>query len=220
MSGVFVTGTGTDIGKTFLSCLLLQHNTGARGIKPVLSGHTGEDLAGSDAGRLLAAQGRAVDETGLEAVSPFRFAAPLSPEMAAAAEGRVLDFAALLAFCRREMTEPGPLLIEGVGGVMVPMTGRHTVLDWMQELGLPVLLVGGSYLGGISHALTSIACLRARGLEIACMVLNESELGVDLEDTRASIARHGEVDVTVLRRGAWRDYAPAIRLISSAAGFP
>ena len=81
-----------------------------------------------------------------------------------------------MAYCRNAAAGPEEItLIEGVGGVMVPLTERETVLDWMAALGAPCLLVVGSYLGTISHTLTAAGTLAARGLDISAIVISESE---------------------------------------------
>jgi len=120
-------------------------------------------------------------------VSPWRFKAPLSPDMAAARERRAIPFSELLDFCRA----PRPVdvtLIEGIGGVMVPLDHEHTVLDWIAELGFPVLLVAGSYLGTLSHTLTAVAALRARGVEPVAVIVSESEAQpVPLEETAQTV---------------------------------
>ena len=84
----------------------------------------------------------------------------------------------------------GTLFIEGVGGVMAPLDARHTVLDLMAALKLPVILVTGSYLGTLSHTLTALEVLRARDIQVATLVINESAASaVSLADTAASIKR-------------------------------
>jgi dethiobiotin synthetase len=140
---------------------------------------------------LLTALGRPVTEEAVAEIAPWRFAAPLSPDMAASREGRTLDFAALVAFCREAMSaRQDVLLIEGVGGVMVPLDERRTVLDWMAALGGPVILVAGSYLGTISHTLTALDVLARNALRVVAVVVSESENStVSLADTVASITR-------------------------------
>ncbi|HEY5347600.1 MAG TPA: dethiobiotin synthase [Rhizomicrobium sp.] len=175
MSGYFITGTGTDIGKTFVTAGLIRHlrAEGKRvtALKPVISGF--DDPAQSDSGILLTALGEAVTKAALDRISPWRFAAPLSPDMAASREGREIDFAALVEYCRAPHDDT--LLIEGVGGVMVPLDASHTVLDWMVALKLPVILVAGTYLGSLSHTLTAARTLEQARLTIAALVVNESE---------------------------------------------
>jgi dethiobiotin synthetase len=139
----------------------------------------------------------------LNRIAPWRFRAPLSPDMAAARENRAIDFATLIEHSRDAVAAArGTLLIEGVGGVMVPLDERHTVLDWIAALRIPALVVGGSYLGAISHALTALDALRSRGLAVAALVVNETpQSSVALGETAATIARlAGSVPVTTLPR--------------------
>jgi dethiobiotin synthetase len=195
VAAIFVTGTGTDIGKTFVTAALIRHlrTAGRAGdaIKPVVSGFDPADAAASDPGVLLDALGLAVTPEEIERIAPWRFAAPLSPDLAARAEGRTLDFNALVRFSDQALAQTRDFLfIEGVGGVMVPLDDRHTVLDWMSALRIPLLLVGGSYLGAISHALTALHVVAGRKLEIAAVAVSESEPpGAALDDTVATIAR-------------------------------
>jgi len=207
MSAIFVTATGTDIGKTFVTCGLIRALQ-ARGrkvaaLKPIASGFAPAGAEVSDSGLLLSALVRPVIPETIAQVSPWRFAAPLSPDMAAAREGRVIDFAAVVGFCRDAIANrDGALLIEGVGGVMSPLDTRHTVLDWMAALDIPLVLVAGSYLGTISHTLTALDVLRRRGLAVACLVISESAIGtVPLDETRDAIAGFAPgLDVVALPR--------------------
>lgn len=193
MTGFFITASGTDVGKTFVATGLVRHyikqGVQAHAVKPVLSGFDTEALAECDSGRLLAAGGGDVTLENIEAITPWRFAAPLSPDMAARREDRTIDFEALVKFSHEATNHAGPVFIEGVGGVMVPLTETQTVLDWMKALALPTILVTGSYLGAISHALTAFDSLRRRTLSIAAIVVSESkDSTVPLEDTASTIA--------------------------------
>jgi dethiobiotin synthetase len=205
MSTVFVTATGTDVGKTFVTARLVAELRAARrsvlALKPVASGFDADNVAATDTGVLLDALGLAATPANLDAVSPWRFAAPLSPDMAAARERRRVPFEDLVEFCRAP--RPADItLIEGIGGVMVPLDDTHTVLDWIAELGAPVLLVAGSYLGTLSHTLTAVAALRARGMEPAAIIVSESEEQlVPLEETMKVIRRFAApVSVAALPR--------------------
>jgi dethiobiotin synthetase len=215
--GVFVTGTGTDVGKTFVTAALVRHlRTSGRVVdafKPVVSGFDAADVAGSDPAVLLAALGRAVTSDEVERIAPWRFTAPLSPDLAARAEGRAIDFNALVEFSRDAAYGRGTVFIEGVGGIMVPLDQTHTVLDWMSALRIPVLLVAGSYLGTISHTLTALHVLAQRNLEIAGVVVSESLApGASLDDTVATIARFAvPIDVIgVPRMSPGADVPPEI----------
>ena len=195
MSAVFITATGTDIGKTFVTAGLIRHLRASGrevdALKPVMTGFDPAHPEASDAGILLAALGRPVIAAEIARISPFRFSAPLSPDMAARRERRDIDFNALTEFSAGAAARAeGTLLIEGIGGVMVPLNDRHTVLDWMVALTCPVILVTGSYLGSLSHALTSIDALGPRSIAIRTVVVNETPGStVPLADTVATLTR-------------------------------
>jgi dethiobiotin synthetase len=208
MTTLFVTSSGTAIGKTFVTLRLIAELQASRrrvrALKPVASGFDAAHPADGDTGALLAAQRLEPTAANLDAVSPWRFAAPLSPDMAAARERRMVPFDALVAHCRAAGRSGDVTLIEGVGGVMVPLDGEHTVLDWIAAVGAPALLVVGSYLGTLSHSLTAAAALRARGVTIAGVVVSESETQpVPTAETAATLARFvAPVPVRVLPRAA------------------
>src|SRR5205807_4350976 len=140
---------------------------------------------------LAAALGRASTSAEIARISPWRFAAPLAPDQAARREGRAIDFQELVSFCRGAMAaRRGVLLIEGIGGVMVPLDEHRTVLDLMSVLRIPIVLVTGSYVGTISHTLTALEVLARRNLDIAAVAVSESEASAaPLEDTVGSIGR-------------------------------
>jgi len=193
MTALFVTATGTDIGKTFVTAGLIRHIRAAGGsvaaIKPVVSGFDPDDWQGSDPAVLLAAQGRPLTLEEVDGVSPWRFKAPLSPHTAAQREGRTVAFQDVVAFCRRAMAaRRGVLLVEGIGGVMVPLDDRHSVLDLMSMLRIPIILVAGSYVGTLSHTLTALEVVARRNLDIAAGVVSESEgSAASLDDTVATL---------------------------------
>jgi dethiobiotin synthetase len=195
MTAFFVTGTGTEIGKTFVAAGLIRRlraqGSPVDACKPVATGFDPAAAEASDPGVLLAALGRPVTPAEIDRMTPWRYAAPLSPDMAAAREDRPLSFDELVDFCRRAIAaHRGTLLIEGIGGVMVPLDQRHTVLDWIAALGIPVLLVAGSYLGSLSHTLTCLDVLKRRALAIKALVVNETPGStVPLADTVATLSR-------------------------------
>jgi dethiobiotin synthetase len=194
MTAIFVTATGTDVGKTFVAAGLIRHcRTAGRAVtalKPVVTGYYPAEAAGSDPGVLLAALGKPAEAADIERIAPFRFTAPFAPDMAARHENRTVDFNGLLGFCRRAIAgHDGLLLIEGVGGIMVPLDNRHTVLDWMAALKLPLLLVTGSYLGTVSHTLTALDVLARRDLAVKALIVNETPgSAVTMADTMQTLA--------------------------------
>ncbi len=207
MRTLFVTSSGTEIGKTLIVTILAHQlrdrGKSVRALKPVVTGFTPETAAGSDTALILQSLGDAVTAETIEAVSPWRFAEPLSPDMAAAREGRRIDLDAIVEFCRDvETGDQDVLLIEGVGGVMAPLTETESVLDWMAALDVPVLLVVGSYLGTISHTLTAHETLKGRGLAPDAVIVSESpESPVPPAETKTTLARFmGDLPIALLPR--------------------
>jgi dethiobiotin synthetase len=205
MTAIFVTGTGTDVGKTFVTTGLIRDlraaGRAADAIKPVVSGFDAQNPASSDAGILLEALGRPASD--IDRICRWRFTAPLAPAMAARREGHPVEFHALVEFCRRAVVGHRDMMfIEGIGGIMVPLDETRTVLDWIQALRLPLLLVAGSYVGTISHTLTALQVLARRNLEVAAVVVSESaDTPAPLEDTVATIARFADsIDVIGIPR--------------------
>lgn len=178
--GVFVTGTDTGIGKTLVSACLARA-WGADYWKPLQTGLACEpgdtqsvmQLAGLDAGRV---------------VPPLHeLQAPLSPQAAAELEGVVIDPGSMT------LPEPSgrPLVVEGAGGLMVPVDGDTMMIDLIRRLAMPVVLVARGTLGTINHTLLSLEALRARGLPVAGVILN----GDATAGNRDAIARHGKVRI-------------------------
>ncbi len=207
MNTLFVTASGTDVGKTFVTLNLIAALKAAgyrvRALKPVASGFDAAAAGDSDTLKLLEAQGLAPDTANLDATSPWRFAAPLSPDMAAAREGRAIPFDTLVEFCRAPR-DTDIVIIEGIGGVMVPLDPEHTVLDWIAAIGAPALLVVGSYLGTLSHGLTAALALRSRGVRTLGVVVSESaEQPVPVAETAAALTRFVQpTPVRIVRRNA------------------
>lgn len=192
MSVFFVTGAGTDIGKTYVSCALLrawrEAGMGCDALKPVLSGYDDADAANSDPARLLEALGEDVTREAIDRIAPLRFRAPLAPPLAARAEGLEIDLDAVVSLCRvRAAAAKGALLIEGAGGVMSPVTMTATNLDLIRMIDAPVVFVAGSYLGAVSHALTGLDALTTRGIAVSAVVVSESAESAGLQDTRDMI---------------------------------
>lgn len=202
MTAYFITGAGTDIGKTYVACALLKawraQGLAVRAIKPVMSGYDAAHFAASDAGRLLQAMGVALSADEVARISPWRLKAPLAPPLAAEAEGVALELDEIVDFCRAEIrTGGGPLLIEGAGGLMSPLTDMHTNIDLMRALGLPSIFVVGSYLGAVSHTLTALECIATRRAPMPLVVVSESEACAGLTETCEMIRDYGPPGVRV-----------------------
>ncbi len=225
MASVFITASGTDVGKTFVAAGLIRYLR-AQGetidaVKPIVSGFDPARAGDSDSGVLLRALGLPLSDEEIEDISPWRFAAPLSPDMAARHEGKDIDFDQLVSFCETAIKEAdGSLLVEGVGGVMVPVDQENTVLDWIAELDLPVVMVAGSYLGSISHTLTAAEVLDQEDCNLRAIVVSESEGShVPLYETVATIARFlPAIEVIALPRLETGADHPAFAQIAKSCG--
>jgi dethiobiotin synthetase len=208
MPALFITATGTDIGKTFVTTGLIralrQHGRRVAALKPIATGFDGENFAGSDAALLLETCGRDVDLDAIAAISPWRFAAPLSPDMAAAQEGKIIEVAAVRRFCANAIAEADDvLLIEGIGGLMVPLDLHSTVCDLIAALRIPTILVAGTYLGSLSHTLTALEVAQKRDLPIAALVLNETaNSSVTIEATRESLSHFWKGSIATIPHNA------------------
>ena len=206
MTAIFITATGTDVGKTFVAASLIrqlrQMGRLVEAIKPVVSGYDPAQAAASDPAVLLQALGLPVTEPDVDRISPWRFRAALSPDLAALREGRAIDVDTVIKFCQTSVERRRDiLLIEGVGGIMVPLDGDRTILDVMMALQLPLILVTGSYLGTISHTLTALDALFRRNLRVMSVIVNETPGStVTLDDTVAAIARFVEPVIALPRQ--------------------
>jgi len=170
--GVFVTGTDTGVGKTVLSAALLRRYPDATYWKPIQTG-TDDDTA-----EVRSLSGGQVIDKGI------RLPDPVSPHLAAQRSGITIDLNKLIppaGFC----------VVEGAGGVLVPINESQVMADLMVKLGLPVIIATRTTLGTINHTLLTIEALRARSLTIAGAVM----IGDRNSDNRAAIERHGKVSV-------------------------
>jgi len=206
VTAIFITATGTDVGKTFVAASLIgnfrQMGRVVEVIKPVVSGFDPTQAATSDPAVLIKALGVPVTPQAIEQISPWRFRAALSPDLAASREGLTIDVDEVIAFCQTAIDQRRDvLLIEGVGGVMVPLDDQRTILDVMMALRLPVILVAGSYLGTISHTLTALDSLYRRDLNVMAIIVSETPGStVPLDDTVAAISRFADPVIGLPRR--------------------
>ncbi len=212
MRGLFVTGTGTGVGKTILSAALLAAAAAAgepvRAHKPVVTGL--DDPPGEwppDHELLARATGQVPEE-----VAPERYGPAVSPHLAAALAGRRLDPALLLA-AARAAGQRHTLVVEGVGGLLVPLTDDYTVRDLAAALGLPLLVAAPPGLGTINHTLLTLHSARAAGLEVRAVVLTPwpAEPSVVERSNRETLARLGEVEVASLPPMSGPDLAALAR---------
>lgn len=177
MSAFFVTGTDTDVGKTFVSCALLnaarKQGLSTLGLKPVSAGCESIDgvLKNEDALRL---QNASTIQLPYSQVNPSALKEACSPHIAASLTNKTLSASRLAGYCRGAMMNKADFtIVEGAGGWRVPISPRETMADLAKHLALPVLLVVDMRLGCINHALLTADAIRSDGLKLAGWVANQ-----------------------------------------------
>jgi dethiobiotin synthase len=208
ISGIFVAGSGTDVGKTVVTAgvlrFLRRHGEAAMAMKPVQTGcdvATDGRMFAPDIEFVLRAAGLEVDEETRGHLAPYRFAPACSPHLAARLAGERIELETILTSAHWLSERYRHLVVEGAGGVLVPLNETQTMLSIACELRMPVLLVGHSGLGTINHVLLSLEAIRRRGCEVLGVVLNDTQPvsaqdSYIHEDNVASIRSLGKVPVT------------------------
>ena len=204
MRSYFVTATGTDIGKTYVSTQLIAawraEGLSCEATKPLMSGFAEDALEQSDAGRLLAAMGRAATPASVSEICLHRLSPPLAPNLAMRLAGIRQDYNEISGFVRRRLALPVDChLVEGAGGVMSPLTDTALQVDLMADLQLPVILVTAPYLGSISHTLTALSVLRQRALNVSAVVVSQPEgVGQDVPGFAGELGRFTDVPLAAM----------------------
>jgi dethiobiotin synthetase len=203
LRGALITGTDTGVGKTVLTAVIVaalrSRGVRVRVLKPVITG-LDEPADGdwpADNELLAGLAGVAPQE-----VAPIGYGPAVSPHLAAEMAGRPIDVEQLRAILARAASGPEVLIVEGVGGLLVPLTDNYSVRELANDAGLPVLIAARPGLGTINHTLLTLESARGAGLEVAGVVLTPWPLEPD-EIERSNletIARAGHVEVAPLRR--------------------
>ncbi len=201
MDGYFVTGTGTEVGKTVVAAAIARSRAveGQRVavFKPAV---TGLDEPGEPDHALL--RRAAGSQQSDDEIAPYRYGPPMSPHLAAELAGETIERQRLLDAARTAAAEADALVCEGVGGLLVPLCldPRYLVRDFAADLGLPLIVAASPGLGTINHTLLILEAARAVGLEVAAVVLTPwPDLPTSIEQSnRETIATLGEVPVEIL----------------------
>lgn len=202
LRGVFVTGTDTGVGKSVVAAAicagLAERGERVAAFKPAVTG-LGEDPGewGHDHELLasVANAGQSPDD-----VAPYRFGPPVSPHLAAEQAGERIEPERLVAAARAAFASADSLVVEGVGGLMVPLTTDYLVRDLATDLGLRVVIAAGTGLGTINHTLLTVEAARAAGLRVAGVVMTpwpDDPEPIELSN-RETVERLGGVSVSVL----------------------
>lgn len=223
---VLITGTDTGVGKTHVACGLARALRAAgRSVavrKPAETGCSpqggvaaaaSEPAAGSSA-ELVPADALALREAAgsqepLAAICPVRLAEPLAPAVAARRAGIEIDVAALVRSCRERAGEVDVLLVEGAGGLLVPLHGRYGYADLARDLGARLLIVVGARLGAINHALLTVEAARTRGIDVLGLVVDHLAPRGDLATETLAATLRELADVPVVGEVRFGAEAPA-----------
>jgi dethiobiotin synthetase len=199
MRGFFVTGTGTEVGKTVCAAVIARSLAAAGSrvavFKPAVTGLA--DGGEPDHALLRRAAGSPQSD---DEIAPYRFDPPTSPHLGAELAGAQIDSAHLLSAVHRASEAADSLVVEGVGGLLVPLTLGYLVRDFARDVALPVVIAAAPGLGTINHTLLTIEAARAVGLEVGLVVLTPwpGDPSVVESSNRAAIARLGQVRVETL----------------------
>ncbi|AIF53594.1 dethiobiotin synthase [Pelosinus sp. UFO1] len=186
MSGLFITGTDTDIGKTVITggiaAALKVRGLQVGVMKPLASGgvvNQAGKLVAEDATFLMKAAG--IGEEKRDAVNPLCLAPALTPAVAAVMSGVEIDISLILRAYHKLTESYEPVVVEGVGGITAPLWQEYLLVDLMVQLDLPVIVVTGPKLGTINHTVLTVEYARNRGLHVAGIIINawnEAEVGI------------------------------------------
>ena len=203
MRGAFVTGTGTEVGKTVVAAAIARTlaTAGERVhvFKPAVSGLDEQAAKGQETDVALLRRAAGSDQSD-EGIAPYRFGPAVSPHLGAEMAGVEIDAQSLVAAARRAGEGADALVSEGVGGLLVPLVGDYLVRDFARELGLPIVVAASPGLGTINHTLLTIEAARGAGLEVAGVVFTpwpESPSEIDLSN-RETVERLAGVGVETL----------------------
>ena len=198
--GVFVTGTGTEVGKTVVAAAIARTLAadGARVtvFKPAVSGL---DEGGEPDHALL--RRAAASEQSDDQIAPYRYGPPVSPHLGAELAGERIEPPRLIAAARAAADSADALVCEGVGGLLVPLTLGYLIRDLARELELPLVVAATPGLGTINHTLLTVEAARAVGLDVRAVVLTpwpEGPGGAVEASNREAIERLGSVPVELL----------------------
>jgi len=199
--GLFVTGTGTEVGKTVVACAIAAELAG-RGervsvFKPVITGLAEPQDGPPDHERLRAS---ARSRQSLADIAPYEFDPPVSPHLAAEHAGVTIEPHSLRAAAHAAGSAGDVLVAEGVGGLMVPLTRDYLVRDLAADLGLPLVVAAPPGLGTISHTMLTVECARAAGLKVQAVVLTPwpAKPTEMQRSNRETIGRLADVEVAAL----------------------
>jgi dethiobiotin synthetase len=199
LRGLFVTGTGTEVGKTVVAAVIAR-SLAAEGrrvavFKPAVTGLEEPGEADHELLRRAAGSGQSDEE-----IAPYRYGPSVSPHLAAQLAGQRIEAARLMRAAQAAAAGADALICEGIGGLMVPLTTGYLVRDFARQLGLPLVVAATAGLGTINHTLLTLEAARAAGLDVASVVLTPWPEDPDpiQRSNRRTLESTGGVPVAVL----------------------
>ena len=189
----FITSTGTDIGKTYCTVeiikALVQKKIQVNPYKPILSGFNNKKIQESDSYKVLAPIKKDINIKSIKSITPWLFNHALAPSLAAEKENKKFDYKHVLEWCLDKIKDKKKKnymnIIEGAGGILVPIEKEKTILNLITDLKLPVILIVGNYLGSVSHTLSAIKNIQQSNLNIINIIINQNnDIDLDLDDTK------------------------------------
>ena len=192
----FITSTGTNIGKTYCTVeiikTLIKKKIQVNPYKPILSGFNNKKIKESDSYKILRPIKKNIYINNIKSITPWLFKNALAPSLAAEKENKKLDYKKVFNWCLDRINEKNNVksinIIEGAGGILVPIEKDKTILDLITDLRIPVVLVVGNYLGSVSHTLSVIKNIQHYKLNIINIIINQNnDNDLDIDDTKKLI---------------------------------
>ena len=192
----FITSTGTGIGKTYFTVeiikALIKRKIIVNPYKPILSGFNNEKIEESDSYKILKPIKKNIFIKDINSITPWLFYNALAPSLAAEKENKDLNYKQVFNWCfdkiKKNKNKNSINLIEGAGGILVPIEKEKTILDLIVDLKVPLILLVGNYLGSVSHTLSVVKNIEFSKLNIISIIINENnDCDIDIEDTKKLI---------------------------------
>ena len=192
----FITSTGTNIGKTYCTVeiikALIKKKIEVNPFKPILSGFNLKKIEECDSYKILSAKKKNIDIKDIKSITPWLFNNAIAPSLAAEKENKNLDYNQVFNWCLDKINyrnkKKSINIIEGAGGILVPIEKEKTILDLIIGLRLPVILVVGNYLGSVSHTLSVVKNIQFSKLNIINIIINQNnDCDIDIDDTKKLI---------------------------------
>ena len=192
----FITSTGTNIGKTYCTVEIIKSLIKKKKLvnpyKPILSGFNIKKIEESDSYKILRPIKKTWDIKDIKSITPWLFNNAIAPSLAAEKENKSLDYNQVFDWCFDKINYKNNKnslnIIEGAGGILVPIEKEKTIFDLIVDLKVPVILVVGNYLGSVSHTLSVIKNIQFSKLNIINIIINQNnDCDLDIDDTKKLI---------------------------------